>query len=104
MLLINNQTVEKILDMKGCLEALEIRYRDLSEDRAGYRPRIDVFAPNDDPELMFRWGTMEGVSRTLETFAIRMKSDMLHWPDGKTVEKYCIEPGTSGWFTRDIRD
>ncbi len=94
MLLINNQTVEKILDMKGCLEALEIGYRDLSEDRAGYRPRIDVFAPNDDPELMFRWGTMEGVSRTLETFAIRMKSDMLHWPDGKTVEKYCIEPGT----------
>ncbi len=94
MLLINNQTVEKILDMKGCLEALEIGYRDLSEDRASYRPRIDVFAPNDDPELMFRWGTMEGVCRTLETFAIRMKSDMLHWPDGKTVEKYCIEPGT----------
>jgi alanine dehydrogenase len=94
MLLINNQTVEQILDMKGCLEALEIGYRDLSEDRARYRPRIDVFAPNDDPDLMFRWGTMEGVSRTLETFAIRMKSDMLHWPDGKTVEKYCIEPGT----------
>ncbi len=94
MLLINNQTVEKILDMKGCLEALEIGYRDLSQDRACYRPRIDVFAPNDDPKLMFRWGTMEGVSRTLETFAIRMKSDMLHWPDGKTVEKYCIEPGT----------
>jgi len=94
MLLINNQTVEQILDMKGCLEALEIGYRDLSEDRARYRPRIDVFAPNDDPDLMFRWGTMEGVSRTLETFAIRMKSDMLHWPDGKTVEKYCIQPGT----------
>ncbi len=94
MLIINNPTVEKILDMKGCLEALEIGYKDLSQNRAGYRPRIDVFAPNDDPKLMYRWGTMEGVSRTLETFAIRMKSDMLHWPDGKTVEKYCIEPGT----------
>ncbi|NIO11018.1 MAG: ornithine cyclodeaminase family protein [Deltaproteobacteria bacterium] len=94
MLIINNQTVEKILDMKGCLEALEIGYKDLSQDRARYRPRIDLFAPNDDPELMFRWGTMEGASRTLETFAIRMKSDMLHWPDGKTVEKYSIEPGT----------
>jgi ornithine cyclodeaminase/alanine dehydrogenase-like protein (mu-crystallin family) len=23
-----------------------------------------------------------------------MKSDMLEWPEGKTVEKYCIEPGT----------
>ena len=33
--------------------------------------------PNDDPKLMYRWGTMEGASRTFETFAIRMKSDML---------------------------
>src|SRR4051812_687480 len=37
---------------------------------------------------------MEGASRTFETFAIRMKSDMLEWTEGKTVEKYCIEPGT----------
>jgi alanine dehydrogenase len=37
---------------------------------------------------------MEGASRSFETFAIRMKSDMLDWPEGKTVEKYCIEPGT----------
>jgi alanine dehydrogenase len=37
---------------------------------------------------------MEGASRSFETFAIRMKSDMLEWPEGKTVEKYCIEPGT----------
>ena len=29
MLLINNQTVEQILDMKGCMEALETGYRDL---------------------------------------------------------------------------
>jgi ornithine cyclodeaminase/alanine dehydrogenase-like protein (mu-crystallin family) len=43
---------------------------------------------------MFRWGTMEGASRAFETFAIRMKSDMMQWPDGKTVEKYCVEPGT----------
>ncbi len=94
MLLINNETVERVLDMKGCLEALEIGYRDLIEQRATYRPRIDVFVPNDKHGRMFRWGSMEGVSRSFETFAIRMKSDMLEWPDGKTVEKYCIEPGT----------
>ena len=94
MLLINNETVEKILDMKGCLEALETGYRDLIEQRASYRPRIDTFVPTDKPDVMYRWGTMEGVSRSFETFAIRMKSDMLHWPEGKTVEKFCIEPGT----------
>jgi alanine dehydrogenase len=94
MLLINNQTVEQILDMKGCMAALETGYRDLINERAVYRGRYDMFVPNDDPKLMYRWGTMEGASRSLETFAIRMKSDMLEWPEGKTVEKYCIEPGT----------
>ena len=94
MLLINNQTVEKLLDMKGCMEALETGYRDLVEERANYRGRYDFFVPNDDPKLMYRWGTMEGASRSFETFAIRMKSDMLEWPDGKTVEKYCVQPGT----------
>jgi alanine dehydrogenase len=94
MLLINNETVEKILDIKGCMEALEIGYRDLIQERANYRGRYDFFVPNDDPRLMYRWGTMEGASRSFETMAIRMKSDMLEWPEGKTVEKYCVEPGT----------
>jgi len=94
MLLINNQVVEQILDMKGCIEALETGYRDLIHERAAYRGRYDFFVPNDDPKLMYRWGTMEGASRTFETMAIRMKSDMLEWPEGKTVEKYCVEPGT----------
>jgi ornithine cyclodeaminase/alanine dehydrogenase-like protein (mu-crystallin family) len=94
MLLINNQVVEQILDIQGCMEALEIGYRDLVNERANYRGRYDFFVPNDDPKLMYRWGTMEGASRSFETFAIRMKSDMLEWPEGKTVEKYCVEPGT----------
>ena len=94
MLLINNSVVEQLLDMKGCIEALETGYRDLIHERAAYRGRYDLFVPNDDPKLMYRWGTMEGASRSFETFAIRMKSDMLEWPEGKTVEKYCVEPGT----------
>jgi ornithine cyclodeaminase/alanine dehydrogenase-like protein (mu-crystallin family) len=94
MLLINNSVVAQILHMRGCIEALETGYRDLINERAVYRGRYDLFVPNDDPKLMYRWGTMEGASRTFETFAIRMKSDMLEWPDGKTVEKYCIQPGT----------
>lgn len=94
MLLIDNETVAKVLDMKGCMEALETGYRDLASQRAVYRGRIDIFVPNDDPKLMYRWGTMEGASRSFETFAIRMKSDMMEWPEGKTVEKYCVEPGT----------
>ena len=51
MLLINNQTVEQILDMKGCMAALETGYRDLIDERAIYRGRYDVFVPNDDPKV-----------------------------------------------------
>jgi len=94
MLLINNETVEQVLDMKGCLEALETGYRDLLQNRAVYRPRIDLYVPQDNDERMYRWGTMEGASRSFGVHAIRMKSDMLEWPEGKTVEKYCMEPGT----------
>jgi len=93
MLLINNEVVAQILDIAGCMEALETGYRDLIDQRAAYRGRYDFFVPNDDPKLMYRWGTMEGASRSFDTFAIRMKSDMLEWPEGKTVEKYCIQPG-----------
>ena len=40
MLLINNQEVEKLLDMKSCLEALEDAYDDLLKGDAVYRPRL----------------------------------------------------------------
>ncbi len=94
MLFIDNPTVEKVLDMRSCMDALEIGYRDLARGDAIFRPRIDVYFPNETPDGYYRWGTMEGASRSLGVFAIRMKSDMLTWPDGKTEEKYCVEPGT----------
>jgi alanine dehydrogenase len=94
MLLINNQEVERLLDMKGCLEVLETAYDDLARGDAVYRPRLDVWVPCERPDGYYRWGTMEGASRKLGYFAIRMKSDIVHWPDGMTEEKYCIRPGT----------
>jgi len=94
MLFINNDDVQQLLDMKTCLEALEVGYRDLAVGNAVHRPRLDVWAPSDEQDAFFRWGSMEGVCRTYGTFAIRMKSDMVRWPAGQNEEKYCIEPGT----------
>ena len=94
MLLINNQEVEALFDMKSCLEALETGYDDLLKGDAVYRPRLDVWVPSDRPDGYYRWGTMEGASRKIGVFAIRMKSDVVYWPDGVTEEKYCVEPGT----------
>src|SRR5438128_7834433 len=94
MLLINNQDVENIFDMKACLEALEIGYDDLLKGDAVYRPRLDVWMPCERPDGYYRWGTMEGASRKIGVFAIRMKSDIVYWPNGGTEEKYCMQPGT----------
>jgi ornithine cyclodeaminase/alanine dehydrogenase-like protein (mu-crystallin family) len=94
MLLINNQEVEQLLSMKACLDALEVAYEDLLKGDAVYRPRLDVWVPCARDDGYYRWGTMEGASRKLGVFAIRMKSDIVHWPDGMTEEKYCIRPGT----------
>src|SRR5574340_1371808 len=95
MLFLTNQHVPQVLTMPDCLNALEEAYRDLADQRAAYRPRIDFYVP-EEPHY-YRWGTMEGVSRKHGIFAIRMKSDKLVWNgDGKslTEEKYCMEPGT----------
>ena len=95
MLFLTNEHIQEVLDMKTCLAAMEDAYRDLSKNEAAYRPRIDFYVPRE-PHY-YRWGTMEGASRTLGYMAIRMKSDMLVWEkDGEfeTEDKYCIEPGT----------
>lgn len=93
MLLINNQEVAELMDMKTCLEALETGYDDLLQGDAVYRPRLDLWMPCERPDGYYRWGTMEGASRKIGVFAIRMKSDIVHWPEGNTEEKYCMTPG-----------
>jgi ornithine cyclodeaminase/alanine dehydrogenase-like protein (mu-crystallin family) len=95
MIFLTNDHIREVLDMKSCLEVMEEAYRELNEQRAAYRPRIDLYVPQE-PHY-YRWGTMEGASRKLGVFAIRMKSDMLVWNrEGEfhTEEKYCIKPGT----------
>jgi hypothetical protein len=44
MLLINNEIVARILDMKGCIEALETGYRDLINERASTE-QYDLTSP-----------------------------------------------------------
>jgi alanine dehydrogenase len=94
MLLINNDDVTKLLSMKDCVEALEVGYEDLAAGNATHRPRIDVWAPTERPDSYYRWGSMEGVCRTYGVFAIRMKSDVVRWPEGQNEQKFCIQPGT----------
>jgi ornithine cyclodeaminase/alanine dehydrogenase-like protein (mu-crystallin family) len=95
MIFLTNEQIQQVLDMPTCIRVMEDAYHDLNDQRAGYRPRIDFYVPQE-PHY-YRWGTMEGASRKLGVFAIRMKSDMLAWENqgGFMVEdKYCMQRGT----------
>ena len=93
-LLISNEDADRLLTMPAVIEALEGSYRDLASGEAVCRPRIDVELPGGDPGQLYRWGTMEGGGPGY--FAIRMKSDIVHWQEENGVatrEKYCVRPG-----------
>lgn len=95
MIFLTNEHIASVLDMRTCMEVMEDAYRELNEQRAAYRPRIDFFVPQE-PHY-YRWGTMEGASRKLGVFAIRMKSDMLAWErqgEFQVEDKYCMQRGT----------
>jgi ornithine cyclodeaminase/alanine dehydrogenase-like protein (mu-crystallin family) len=97
-LLIDNDVVKQVLTMADCIRVQEEAFTDLVTGDAVHRPRIDVYVPCDREDGYYRWGSMEGASKTLGIFAIRVKSDIVYWPrdarGGWTEEKYCVKPGT----------
>ena len=98
MLFIDNQTVQQILTIGDAIDSQDTAFRGLVDGAAIHRPRIDMYVPTGREEDYYRWGTMEGASRDLGVFAIRMKSDIVSWPVDEngnwTEEKHCVEPGT----------
>ena len=98
MLLIDNETVHKVLAMDECIRTQEEAFLGLLTKESVHRSRIDIYVPCDRPDGYYRWGTMEGASKTLGVHAIRMKSDIVYWPRDErgnwtTEEKYCMTPG-----------
>jgi len=98
MLFIDNETVRQVLTIDDTINALDTAFRGLADGGSIHRPRIDVYVPTPRDDNYYRWGSMEGASRDLGVFAIRMKSDIVSWPvdaNGNwTEDKYCVEPGT----------
>jgi alanine dehydrogenase len=96
MYIINNELVAKVLTMDMCIDAQDQAFKKLPTGEAIHRPRIDMYVPCKRDDGYFRWGTMEGANDGY--FAIRMKSDVIHWPKDEhgnwTEKKYCREPGT----------
>ena len=93
--MLNNDDIQRVLTAEMTINALENAYRQLIEQEAVCRPRIDIRIPTKTPGRFYQWGTMEGGS-TAGYFAIRMKSDVLEeqvYNGARTEEKFCLRPG-----------
>lgn len=96
MLFIDNNAVKQVLTMKDTLRVIEDGHKELARGELAGRPRVDVYTETRAPETFHRWGTMEGSSKSLQRFAIRLKSDVVSWPVRhgiKVEDKYCLQPG-----------
>jgi alanine dehydrogenase len=92
--LLTNADVASVLDMRGGIAALRTAYDDLVRGDAAFIPRIDLYAPTGREDDYYQWGSMAGTCRSYGVVAVRIKSDVTSWPEGRTSEKHCIEPGT----------
>lgn len=77
--IINNQEVESLLTMEGCLEVIEAAYRQLGEGKAINRPRSHTYFPAESkrwPGFNYRFKSQEGGAESAGVWALRITSDM----------------------------
>ena len=89
-LLINTEEARRVLTMDDCLEYLDAAYKDLANKEAVTAPpggRWDVWVPIGD-EKFYVFGSLQGASRRLGVFALRFKSDIMHYPWKPTVRRW----------------
>jgi alanine dehydrogenase len=98
VLILNNEDVTKVLDMRLCLSALDGVFQELARGDAVGMGRIDLYVPSKvDTAPYYRWAVMTGGSKQDGLVCARMLSDMVAWPKeyGRIREnKYARAPGT----------
>ncbi|MGH7772761.1 MAG: hypothetical protein ACREQA_11080 [Candidatus Binatia bacterium] len=114
MLFINNEEVAKLLTIEDTLGALEEGHKELARGELAGRPRVDIYTETHASDRFHRWGTMEGSSKSLQRFAIRMKSeDSVKGLQFVTVSSLVYDLAKKAglgrdvpleWFLQDIRD
>lgn len=95
-LVLSNDDVERVLTMPMTIEALREAYRDLGNGQAVSRPRSDILVPGSRPGSMYGFKSMDGVVPREGVAAIRINSDVIHWPHrpgGVRREKIPTAPG-----------
>ena len=96
MLLITNEEIESFLEMPACVEALEAAYRDLGNREAVDVPRQDGVVENPRPGAVYALKTMSGCWPAAGVAALRLYSDVIHWPEISGAPRRVKIPLTMG--------
>lgn len=98
-LFINNDEQARTIAASEAISAMEKILREYARGDAIRRPRIDNYLPTDRPGEYFCMSTMEGGARAPGYYALRIKPDVISWPevDGKRRRiTYSTKPGLYG--------
>ncbi|HBW34158.1 ornithine cyclodeaminase family protein [Desulfosporosinus sp. BICA1-9] len=78
MLVLSNEEITKILEMKDCIEILEESYLDLAQGRALYSPGVDNLAPSGRGDAYYAFKHTGGTWPNRGIQALRIKSDIIN--------------------------
>ncbi|MDB5926121.1 MAG: hypothetical protein JWN13_5057 [Betaproteobacteria bacterium] len=77
MLLLNNEDVQRVFDVKACMESLETAYRAQARGDAVVRHRTQTYVQLPEPDVTYCLKTMEGSLPETGYMALRVTSDIV---------------------------
>lgn len=96
VLLIDRHVAEEVLTPEACLGVLESAFKEEGSGAAVNRTKTNIHVPAGDPNVSYRYCSMEGGIRGMKVVGIRIKSDMStpRWVHGEEREDwYGVYPG-----------
>lgn len=77
MLLLDNDDVRRVFDVRACMESLEAAYRAQARGEAIIRHRTQTYVPLPEPDLTYCLKTMDGSIPQTGYMALRLTSDIV---------------------------
>jgi alanine dehydrogenase len=96
MLLLSNQDIEAVLDIKDCIAAMEDAYCELGQGRGASGVRSEILTPTSRDDGLYSLLTMAGVAPKSGIGAVRINSDILTWPQTPQGTKRVKIPAAPG--------
>lgn len=94
MLHLDNDVIADVLTMEHMMTALRIGFAQMAEGEAAHVPRLELWSPAGRSDGYYFLGSMAGTVKHFGITAIRIKSDVIYWPEGRRQEKFSAEPRT----------